>query len=208
MGSLAADTGTRRAAVFIDRDGTLIEERGYPVRAEDIVVLPGVGQALQRLAAAGYLRILLTNQSAVARGMLSEEELAGLHEHLERQLQTNGGGLEAIYYCPHHPEGSAVGYNHACRCRKPATGLLDLALSEHAIDLSASVFVGDSPRDLFVQAGPCAARILVTSGHALTDTRDADVVLPSFAEAAAWILHHVPRNLRASPGPAASGTSR
>ena len=191
-----ADGVTPRGAVFLDRDGTLIEERSYPSTREDVVVLPGVGQALQRLSAAGYLRIVLTNQSAVARGMLTEEELAELHEHMDRQLAVSGGSVDGIYYCPHHPDGSAVGYNHRCACRKPGRGLLDLALLEHPVDLSASIFIGDSPRDLFPEVGPVAARILVETGHPLVDASAADIVMPSVAEAASWILQHFPKATR------------
>lgn len=182
-----------RPAVFLDRDGTLIEERNYPSRPEDIVPLPGTGPALQRLASLGFLRIVLTNQSAVARGMLTEEGLAELHAHLVRQLNASGGGVDAIYYCPHHPEGIAVGYNHVCSCRKPKQGLLDMALKEHGIDLSRSIFIGDALRDLFVDAGPAAGRLLVQTGHAIGDTTGADAVVPSLVEATEWILERYGR---------------
>ena len=182
-----------RPAVFLDRDGTLIEERNYPSTPEDIVALPGSGHALQRLASLGFLRIVLTNQSAIARGMLTEEELADLHGHLNRQLNAMGGGLDAIYYCPHHPEGSAVGYSFACSCRKPKRGLLDMALEEHPIDLSRSIFIGDSLRDLFLDAGPAAGRLLVRTGHPIKDTSGADAVVPSLVEATEWILERFGR---------------
>ena len=98
-----------RPAVFLDRDGTLIEERGYPAREDDIVLLPGVGAALARLGEADWLRIVLTNQSGVARGLFTEEDLARLNEDLARKLTREGGGLDALYYCPHHPHGRAAG---------------------------------------------------------------------------------------------------
>ena len=86
-----------RRAVFLDRDGTLIEERGYPVRSQDIVPLPGVGRALAALGREGWLRVVLTNQSAVARGLLSEEELGRLHEDLAAKLARQGGAIDALY---------------------------------------------------------------------------------------------------------------
>ncbi len=181
-------TAEPRPAVFLDRDGTLIEERGYPTEPEDIVPVRGVGEALARLAAAGYLRIILTNQSAVARGMLSEEELADLHRDLGDKLAVVGGGFDALYYCPHHPDGIAMGYAVPCHCRKPDTGLLDLALGRHAIDLSRSAFIGDSLRDLFPSVEGVAARILVRTGHPLTDRGPADHVAPSVVEAIDWLL--------------------
>jgi hypothetical protein len=104
-----------------------------------------------------------------------------------------GGGLDAIYHCPHHPEGTAVGYNFECSCRKPKRGLLDMALSEHPIDLSRSIFIGDSLRDLFLDAGPAAGRLLVRTGHPIQDTTGADAVVPSIAEAAEWILQRFGR---------------
>ena len=188
MSARNAETSELRPAVFLDRDGTLIEERSYPTLPEDIVPLPGVGEALQRLASAGFLRIVLTNQSAVARGMLTEKGLAILHEGLVQQLSTHGGGLEAIYYCPHHPDGIAAGYNHVCSCRKPKRGLLDLAMREHSIDLSRSIFIGDSRRDLFLDAGPSAGRLLVETGHSLENCSGADAVVPSIVEAVDWVI--------------------
>ncbi|MCB9899184.1 MAG: HAD-IIIA family hydrolase [Planctomycetes bacterium] len=177
-----------RPAVFLDRDGTLIEERHYPVDEADLVPIKGAGYALARLQAAGLLCIVLSNQSAVARGMLDEERLGELHEALSARLRCDGGTWDALYYCPHHPLGRAIGYGFPCGCRKPARGLLDLAVARHGVDVSRSFFVGDAPRDLFVDAGPCAGRVLVLSGHPLDDVGAADVVLPSVAEAADWIL--------------------
>ncbi len=177
-----------RPAVFLDRDGTLIEERGYPSRPQDIVPLPGVGRALARLREAGWLAIVLTNQSGVARGLFSEEELERLNEDLYRKLAQQGGSVDALYYCPHHPEGRAAAYRHACTCRKPARGLLDLALAEHPIDLARSAFVGDSPRDLFPDVAGAGPRILLRSGHALPEGARADFVAAGLAEAVDWLL--------------------
>lgn len=176
-----------RRAVFLDRDGTLIEERGYPVRKEDLVPLAGVSRALAALGRDGWLRIVLTNQSAIARGMLSEEELAALHADLAVKLARRGGAIDALYYCPHLPDGIARGYAHACTCRKPGTGLLELALSEHPIDITRSAFIGDSLRDLYLSVPNAGPRILVRSGHPLTDTTGADFVADTFAEAVAWL---------------------
>ena len=177
-----------RPAVFLDRDGTLIEERGYPARPADIVPLPGVGRALARLGQAGWLRIVLTNQSGVARGLFSEEDLARLHDDLAVKLAQQGGAVDALYYCPHHPQGRAVGYRFACTCRKPARGLLDLALAEHPVDLARSAFIGDSPRDLFADVAGSGPRILVKSGHALPEGARADCVAADLEAAVEWLL--------------------
>ena len=180
--------GAPQPAVFLDRDGTLIEERGYPAREADIVPLPGVGRALQRLADAGFLRVVLTNQSGVARGLFTEEDLDRLHADLQRKLAEHGGALDAIYYCPHHPEGRAAAYSFACTCRKPARGLLDVALAEQRVDLARSVFIGDAPRDLFPDAGPARARILLRSGHPLPADAKADFVAKDLGDAVEWLL--------------------
>jgi D-glycero-D-manno-heptose 1,7-bisphosphate phosphatase len=177
-----------RPAVFLDRDGTLIEERGFPARTTDIVPLPGVGRALARLGEAGYLRLVLTNQSAIARGMYDEEQLDLLHVDLARKLAAQGGAVDAIYYCPHHPDGSAVAYAFACTCRKPARGLLELALAEHGVDLSRSAFIGDAPRDMFPDAGPAQARILLRSGHPLPPDAQADHIAADLPAAVEWLL--------------------
>lgn len=191
-----------RPAVFLDRDGTLIEERHYPTEPEDIVPVRGVGEALARLATAGYLRIILTNQSAVARGMISEEELAALNRDLADKLAVVGGGFDALYYCPHHPDGIAMGYAVPCRCRKPDTGLLDLARSRHEIDLSRSAFIGDSPRDLFPTVEGVGARILVRTGHPVTDRGAADHVAPTVVEAIDWLLTRAARRAARREGAA------
>jgi histidinol-phosphate phosphatase family protein len=143
---------------------------------------------------------MLTNQSAVARGMLTENGLAILHENLIQQLKAFGSGLDAIYYCPHHPDGVAAGYNHACSCRKPKRGLLDLAMREYPIDLSRSIFIGDSPRDLFLDAGPAAGRLLVETGHTIDDSSGADAVVPSIVEATEWVVKRYGHPLPTAPG--------
>lgn len=183
-----------RPAVFIDRDGTLIEERHYPVRREDIVPVRGAAAAMARLSAAGFLCVVLTNQSAVARGMLDEETLGELHDDLLLRLRDEGGGWDALYYCPHHPDGTAVGYGMRCTCRKPGPGLLEMALHEHDIDLTRSVFVGDRPRDLYVEAGQALGRVLVQTGDETygEPPEGVDVVVPSVVEAVDWILERVP----------------
>ena len=177
-----------RPAAFLDRDGTLIEERGFPAREEDLVPLPGVGRALARLAEAGFLRLVLTNQSAIARGLYDEEHLERLHSDLRRKLAAQGGAVDAIYYCPHHPEGKAVAYAFECTCRKPGRGLLDLAVREHDVDLARSVFIGDAPRDMFPDAGPARARILLRSGHPLPADATADFIAADLPEAVEWLL--------------------
>ncbi len=151
-----------RRAVFLDRDGTLIEDVGYLDTVENVRILPGAVDALRRLCREGYMLVVVTNQSAVARGLLSEEELSGIHGFIVREFGEKGAPLSAIYYCPHHPQAPKAEYRKDCECRKPAPGLLLRSASEMGIDLSRSWMIGDSGRD--VEAGlraGCRAAILI-----------------------------------------------
>lgn len=140
-----------RRALFLDRDGTLVHPRHYPTRPEELRIFEGVAPVLQRFQRQGWLIVLITNQSAVARGYLSEGELGYLHACVAADLGQQGVRLDAVYYCPHHPEGSVAPYNVACDCRKPAPGMLLRAARELGIDLERSWFVGDILDD--VEAG-------------------------------------------------------
>ncbi len=140
-----------RRAVFLDRDGTMIEDVGYLNREADIVILPGVPEALRRLREAGFLLIVVTNQSAVARGWLTEERLQAIHRALNAALHRKGAGVDAFYYCPHLPQGKVERYAGPCACRKPAAGMLRQAAEDWGIALERSYAVGDSERD--VEAG-------------------------------------------------------
>jgi len=138
-------------AVFLDRDRTIIEDPGYLTEPEAVRLLPGADLALRSLSQAGFKLVVVTNQSAVARGMLTEEGLQQVHAELRRQLAQRGVHLDGIYYCPYHPEGTVQAYARDSDERKPNPGMLLRAARELDIDLSASWMVGDSPRD--VEAG-------------------------------------------------------
>jgi D-glycero-D-manno-heptose 1,7-bisphosphate phosphatase len=159
----------RRPAVFLDRDGTLVEERDYLRRVEELELLPGAAQALSRLQAAGYALVLCTNQSAVARGLLDERALAAIHAELERRLAIAGVRLDAIEVCPHHPEVGEFPYRRVCDCRKPAPGLLQRALRELPLRAETSVVVGDSERDLQAGAALGIPGILVRTGKGASE---------------------------------------
>jgi D-glycero-D-manno-heptose 1,7-bisphosphate phosphatase len=137
--------------VFLDRDGTLIEDTGYPLRPEQIRILGGTVRGLDRLAGAGYKLVVITNQSAVARGLLTEAELTRFHEALDAQLNMLGVHVDAYYACPHHPDpAKAVRQDLAvdCECRKPRPGMILRAAEDLGLDLGASWVVGDSWRDV------------------------------------------------------------
>ncbi len=171
-------------AVFLDRDGTLIKDVDYLTRIEDIQLLPGVPEALRMLKGAGFRLLVVTNQSAIARGRLTEERLEALHAALNRLLEAEGAAVDAFYHCPHLPEGKVERYARACTCRKPEPGLLHRAAGEWHVNLGRSYMVGDSARD--VEAGRRAgcASILIGSGP----SPSADAVVADLREAASLIL--------------------
>jgi D-glycero-D-manno-heptose 1,7-bisphosphate phosphatase len=147
----------KNRAVFLDRDGTLIEEVGYAARPEQIRIQPGAARALARMADAGYKLVVVTNQSGIARGLLTEDDLNVFHKHLDEQLELLGARVDVYYSCPHLPDPSqAVRQDLAidCDCRKPKPGLLLQAAQDMDIDLRASWTVGDAWRD--IQAGQAA----------------------------------------------------
>jgi D-glycero-D-manno-heptose 1,7-bisphosphate phosphatase len=163
----AAVTGRR--AVFLDRDGTINVEKDYLYRPEEFAFIPGAPQAIRRLRDAGYLVVVVTNQAGVARGYYGETEVAALHEHLRRQLAAAGTGVDAIYYCPHHPTAGAGPYQVACDCRKGAPGMLLQAASEHHIDLDRSFLVGDKLADIEAAVRAGCRPILVRTGYGSRD---------------------------------------
>ena len=176
-----------RRAVFLDRDGVLSVEGGeYVTRPELLRLLPGAGEAVARLNAAGYQVFVFTNQAGVGRGCMTPQALDAVHARLKHEIARSGGSLEAIYACPHTPE-------NGCECRKPRPGMLLQAAHEHAVDLTQSYAVGDTPRDIMAgQAAGCHT-LLVLSGH--THAYDAadfpdpqpDGVFPDLPAVAKWL---------------------
>ena len=164
-----------RPAVFLDRDGTLNQERGFLARAAGLELIPGAGAALRRLREAGFLLIVVTNQPVIARGEASEAELADIHRKLEWELGKAGAYIDALYYCPHHPDAGFPGERPelkiACDCRKPATGLIETACRDFAIDRPASWMVGDSTRDIEMARRAGLASVLVLTGNGGQDRR-------------------------------------
>ncbi|HET6303483.1 MAG TPA: D-glycero-beta-D-manno-heptose 1,7-bisphosphate 7-phosphatase [Myxococcota bacterium] len=148
-----------RPFVFLDRDGTLVADRGYTHRVEDYALLPGVPEALRRLARAGFALAVVTNQSGIGRGYYGEDDFHAFQRHLAADLARQGVVLEASFFCPHLPEAG-------CACRKPAPGMLERARRELGADLARSWVIGDHRSDveLAARAG-CAGAVLVLTGH-------------------------------------------
>ncbi|MDE2051003.1 MAG: D-glycero-beta-D-manno-heptose 1,7-bisphosphate 7-phosphatase [Gammaproteobacteria bacterium] len=159
-----------RKAAFIDRDGVLNEERAFVHRVEDLVLLPGAIEALRALQTAGYLLVVITNQSGIARGLYSEADYLHLTAHLRERLRAAGINLDAVEYCPHLPDAPVERYRLDCDCRKPKPGMLQRAIAALDIDPAASFLVGDRLSD--VEAGRTAGVgrcFLVRTGYALPD---------------------------------------
>jgi D-glycero-D-manno-heptose 1,7-bisphosphate phosphatase len=155
-----------RKAVFLDRDGVLVDDQGFLVRAEQIRLLEGVPAALRRLKAAGMFLAVVSNQAAVALGLISEKELAGLNRLILEQIEHSGGPrLDAVYYCPHHPEATLAEYRVACACRKPRPGMLVEAAAQHGLQLAASFLVGDRMTDVLAGRAAGCRTVLVTCGR-------------------------------------------
>ncbi|WP_037324921.1 D-glycero-beta-D-manno-heptose 1,7-bisphosphate 7-phosphatase [Anaerovibrio sp. RM50] len=135
-------------AVFFDRDGTLNEEVHYLHKIEDFKWIEGAIDAIKYCNDNGYLAIVITNQSGVARGYYPESDIMKLYNWMNADLAKHGAHLDGIYYCPHHPTGKVKEYAIECDCRKPLPGMLLKAQKEHNIDLKSSFLIGDGARDV------------------------------------------------------------
>jgi len=154
-----------RIAIFFDRDGVLNEEVGHIAKASDLRVYPFAAEAVRRVNETGVLAIVVTNQSGIARGLLSEASLKGIHDRLEEVLDFGGARLDDIYYCPHHPEYGTPQYRRVCNCRKPNPGMLFAAARDHEIDLTQSTFVTDRHREIAMAQMLGLQSVLVLTGY-------------------------------------------
>lgn len=161
----AAPRAGGKAAVFLDRDGTIIEEVGYVNHLSRVKLYPGAAEAIRRLNEAGVPAIVVTNQSGVAWGYFAEELVRKVHERIAQELAAHSARLDAFYYCPHHPYAQVEAYRVVCRCRKPSTGMLDGAAQRFRIDFASSYVVGDSYRDMQLGFNAGARTNLVLTGY-------------------------------------------
>lgn len=150
----------KRPAVFLDRDGVLNEEKSYICSVQDLLIFPYVKECIDRIKKKGYYAIVITNQSGVARGLFTEEELKEMNRYLLQQT-----GVDAVYYCPHHPHGIVSQYRKNCGCRKPEIGLLKQADLDYHIDMEHSYMIGDRAGDILTGQKMGIKTVLVESGY-------------------------------------------
>lgn len=155
-------------AVFLDRDGTLVEEVGYLDRLDRLHVFPYTTEALRILARAGFRLVIVSNQAGVARGFFDEDFVQLANQYLVDRLAEAGVAVDGVYYCPHHPDGTVARYRVSCECRKPNPGMLRAAERDLGIDLSRSWVVGDRWLDVALATGVGARGILVRTGYGET----------------------------------------
>lgn len=173
-----------KPAVFLDRDGTIINERGYLSDPMNMVFYPSAFPALRRLQKSGYRLIVITNQSGVGRGYFSLKTLSRINDFFLRKLKKKGITVSGIYFCPHRP-------NAGCRCRKPKPFLVYKAAREHAIDIPASYVIGDQWRDTELGLRSGATPVLVLTGagrsNAVAARKSKVEIKKNLLSAARWV---------------------
>ncbi|EKE75354.1 D-glycero-beta-D-manno-heptose 1,7-bisphosphate 7-phosphatase [Gallaecimonas xiamenensis] len=179
-----------KAAVFLDRDGVINVDHGYVSAIDDFEFVDGVFEACRAFKSMGYLVVVITNQSGIARGMYSEEDFQVLTQWMDWNFDDKGVLLDGVYYCPHHAEKGQGKYKVDCDCRKPKPGMLLEAQKDLAIDLARSVFVGDKADDMrAAKAAGLGAALLVRTGKEVTAEAQslATATLDSVADVPAWL---------------------
>ena len=184
-------------AVFLDRDGTMIEDVGYLDALSRVAYYPWTVDAIRMLNRAGFRVVVVTNQSGIARGFFTEAFVQETHRSIDARLAAGGARVDAYYYCPHHPAGRVAEFARACDCRKPGPGMIDNAAGDLGLDPARSFVVGDTWLDIGLARSVGARGILVRTGAgAAWEARPpnglaADAVVDNLAAAAAWILSNL-----------------
>lgn len=187
-------------AIFLDKDGTLIENVPYNVDPKKIQLTNGALDGLKTLHNAGFILIIVTNQAGVAYGRFTESDLVPVHERIKKLLDRSGIPLAGFYYCPHHPDGKVEAYRMTCFCRKPSPGLLFQAAREHNINLAASWVIGDILNDMEAGRRADCRTILINNGNEtewkLTSNRRPHYTVKNLYEGAQLILKEESRVLQ------------
>jgi D-glycero-D-manno-heptose 1,7-bisphosphate phosphatase len=184
-----------RRAVFLDRDGTINEDVGYPGRYGQVRIYPCSFEAVRKLNAAGLAVVVITNQSGVGRGFFTEEELRVIHDTMRADFAAAGARIDAVYYCPHFMGSLSPAYDIDCACRKPFPGMAIRAREELDLDLEGSYMVGDKVEDVRFGLNVGARPVLVLTGYGeasrealLREGIEPAHVAPDLGAAADWIL--------------------
>jgi D-glycero-D-manno-heptose 1,7-bisphosphate phosphatase len=154
-----------RGGIFLDRDGTINKEVEFLAEPGELELIPGAAAAIRDAHALGFKVFIVTNQSGIARGLLTEQQLTIVHTRLLSMLLAEGASIDSVYYCPHHPEGRNEAYRKVCSCRKPATGMVDQAVKEFGVDPKESYVIGDRMADIQLAHNIGATSILVLTGY-------------------------------------------
>jgi D-glycero-D-manno-heptose 1,7-bisphosphate phosphatase len=183
-----------KSGVFLDRDGTLLEEAGYLDRLERLVFFPYAIDAVRLLNRAGFPVVVVTNQAGIARGIFKESFVAAAHRHISDRLAAAGARVDAFYYCPHHPEAVVEEFRQVCDCRKPQPGMLTRAAADLDLALDRSFVVGDRWHDLEAGQRVGARTLLVRTGYGRTEEAapqahvQPSAIVDNVIDAVAWIL--------------------
>ncbi len=156
-------------AVFFDRDGVINRDYGYVGSLERFEFLPGVPEALAAIKAKGYLTILVTNQSGIARGLYTTDDFDTLTEFMQGQLQAKQAQFDGVYFCPHHPEANVAAFRCECACRKPKPGMILWAQKEFSLDLEHSIMVGDHASDIEAAKNAGLTKLILVGEHLESD---------------------------------------
>src|SRR5262245_49590223 len=154
-----------RSGLFLDRDGTINEEVDFLTDPLDLRLIPGAADAIREANESGFKVFVITNQSGIARGLLTEERLGEIHAALVSKLAESRAKIDAIYYCPHHPDLGQPPYRRECDCRKPKTGMIDQAVRSYGIDVRKSFVIGDRMIDVQTGNNSGATSVLVLTGY-------------------------------------------
>ena len=186
-------------AVFLDRDGTLIEDVGYLDQIGRLRYYPWSIEAVRLLRRGGYAVVVVTNQAGVARGMVREAFVEEAHQFIQRRLAAVGERLDGHYYCPHEPNAPLEAYRLKCDCRKPRPGMIQRAAAELDLDVRRSVVVGDKWSDVGLARAAGAKALMVKTGYGVSQATmpreglEPDAVVTNLIEAAGWVLRELSR---------------
>ncbi len=189
-----------KRAVFLDRDGTLNKDVGYPSCYSQLLIFPFSFEAVRRINQAGLLAVVMTNQSGVGRGLFNEGDLQGMHRRLSEDFVAHQARLDGIYYCPHYLQSLEQRYRQDCACRKPNTGMALRASREMDIDLRSSFMIGDKVEDVEFGRNMGAVPVLVLTGNGresekqlAEEGRPPAYIAATLREAVDWVLKEAAR---------------